>query len=45
MAQDEVTFYRDWHADDDKLTGELFGGSLVNLEPTLEKYGPDDAAP
>ncbi|WP_049968434.1 hypothetical protein [Haloferax prahovense] len=44
-AQDEVTFYRDWDADSDSPDGELFGGSLVNLEPTLEKYDPDDAAP
>ncbi|MDS0239963.1 hypothetical protein NDO74_01475 [Haloferax sp. S2CR25-2] len=44
-TQDEVTFHRDWDADSDSLDEELFGGSLANLEPTLEAYDPDDAAP
>jgi hypothetical protein len=44
-APGRATFYENWPSDSERPAGELFGGDLVDLEPTLTEYDPDDASP
>jgi hypothetical protein len=44
-APDRATFFEKWPSDSERPAGELFGGDLVDLEPTLTEYDPDDASP
>lgn len=44
-APDEACFYEKWAGDSDRPSEPLFDADLVNLEPTLTNYDPDDVAP
>jgi len=41
----KVDFFKDWPADEDSPAGQLFGGTLEDLESATEEPDPDDAAP
>ncbi|GAB3681231.1 hypothetical protein GCM10028857_05130 [Salinarchaeum chitinilyticum] len=38
-------FYEKWPADSDAPTGRMFGGPVEEIEPAVDEYAPDDAAP
>ncbi|WP_049987977.1 hypothetical protein [Halobellus rufus] len=40
-----IKFYREWPADSDRPTDQLFGGSVESLEATSVQYDPDEPAP
>lgn len=44
MAPTEVRFFNRWEGDDDRPSDPLFDADLVDLEPTLTDYDPDDVA-
>ncbi|WP_336024773.1 hypothetical protein [Halobellus salinisoli] len=40
-----IDFYREWPANSDRPTDQLFGGSVESLEATSVAYDPDEPAP
>jgi len=38
-------FFEDWPAESDAPSGRKFGGPVEEIEPAVDEYAPDDAAP